>query len=66
MVHMMSVSSRNISNFKSKNSDVEYWIALEPDQHTLFDCGDILWKLFMGRSIDQRVYFTRRLKKYIL
>ena len=26
----VSVSSRNISNFKSKNSDVEYWIALEP------------------------------------
>ena len=25
----VSVSSRNISNFKSKNSDVEYWIALE-------------------------------------
>ena len=24
----VSVSSRNISNFKSKNSDVEYWIAL--------------------------------------
>ena len=27
----VSVSSRNISNFKSKNSDVEYWIALEPE-----------------------------------
>ena len=27
----VSVSSRNISIFKSKNSDVEYWIALEPE-----------------------------------
>ena len=27
----VSVSSRNISNFKSKNSDVGYWIALEPE-----------------------------------
>ena len=27
----VSVSSRNISNFKSKNSDVEYLIALEPE-----------------------------------
>ena len=27
----VSISSRNISNFKSKNSDVEYWIALEPE-----------------------------------
>ena len=27
----VSVSSRNISNFKSKTSDVEYWIALEPE-----------------------------------
>ena len=27
----VSVSSRNISNFKSKNSDVEYWITLEPE-----------------------------------
>ena len=27
----VSVSSRNISNFKRKNSDVEYWIALEPE-----------------------------------
>ena len=27
----VSVSSRNISNFKSKSSDVEYWIALEPE-----------------------------------
>ena len=27
----VSVSSRNMSNFKSKNSDVEYWIALEPE-----------------------------------
>ena len=27
----VSVSSRNISNFKSKNSDVEYWIVLEPE-----------------------------------
>ena len=27
----VSVSSRNISNFKSKNSDVEYWISLEPE-----------------------------------
>ena len=27
----VSVSSRNSSNFKSKNSDVEYWIALEPE-----------------------------------
>ena len=27
----VSVSFRNISNFKSKNSDVEYWIALEPE-----------------------------------
>ena len=29
----VSVSSRNISNFKSKNSDVEYWIALEPESN---------------------------------
>ena len=29
--YYVSVSSRNISNFKSKNSDVEYWIALEPE-----------------------------------
>ena len=27
----VSISSKNISNFKSKNSDVEYWIALEPE-----------------------------------
>ena len=27
----VSVSSRNISNFKSKNSEVEFWIALEPE-----------------------------------
>ena len=27
----VSISSRNISNFKSRNSDVEYWIALEPE-----------------------------------
>ena len=27
----VSISSKNISNFKSKNSQVEYWIALEPE-----------------------------------
>ena len=27
----VSVSSKNISHFKNKNSEVEYWIALEPE-----------------------------------
>ena len=27
----VSISSKNISNFKSKNTQVEYWIALEPE-----------------------------------
>ncbi len=27
----VSVSSKNISHFKNKNSQVEYWIALEPE-----------------------------------
>ena len=27
----VSVSSKNISHFKSKTNDVEYWIALEPE-----------------------------------
>ena len=27
----VSVSSKNISNFKSKSNNVEYWIALEPE-----------------------------------
>ena len=27
----VSISSKNISHFKSKNTEVEYWIALEPE-----------------------------------
>ncbi len=27
----VKISSKNISHFKNKNSDVEYWIALEPE-----------------------------------
>ncbi len=27
----VAISSKNISPFKNKSSDVEYWIALEPE-----------------------------------
>ena len=27
----VAISSKNISHFKNKSSDVEYWIALEPE-----------------------------------
>ena len=27
----VTISSKNISHFDSKNKDVEYWIALEPE-----------------------------------
>ena len=27
----VAISSKNISHFKSKNNEVEYWIALEPE-----------------------------------
>ena len=27
----VSISSKNISHFKNKSSEVEYWIALEPE-----------------------------------
>ena len=27
----VEISSKNISHYKNKSSDVEYWIALEPE-----------------------------------